>query len=329
MARCNSLTPKVSVVMAVYNGARYIREAIDSIFAQTFSAFEFIIVDDGSVDNTPCILATYSDPRLIVISNGRNIGLTRSLNRGIRASRGEYIARQDADDASFPERLERQVQFLESHPEVGLVGTGAQWVDAQGFPVQVWQPVTDATKIQEMLLSSIPFLHGTFLFRRTCLEDTGGGYNEEMPVAQDCDLLLRIADRWQVTNLPDVLYIHRRHKDSITGRQQSEQKKYEQLAQIAACRRRLAYGWARLRLSRYRAPSWVYSADRKWMAERYLWWSAGARAINKVMAFQFLLIALALDPMSSHGWAYVRGIIARKLQRLKRGAGGITHDIRT
>ncbi|MGC8958960.1 MAG: glycosyltransferase family 2 protein [Chloroflexia bacterium] len=316
--------PEVSVIMAVYNGAQYVREAIDSILSQTFPAFEFIVVDDGSTDDTPRILATYSDPRVIVIPNESNRGLTRALNRGIRASRGKYIARQDADDTSFPERLERQVQFLESHPEVGLVGTGAQWVDAQGLPIQLWQPISDPVQIQEMLLSGIPFLHGTFVFRRACLEDTGGGYNEKMPVAQDCDLLLRIADRWHLTNLPDILYIHRRHEDTVTARQRSEQKRYERLAQITACQRRLAYGWARLRLVHRPVPSWVYSADRKWMAERYLWWSAGARAVSKGIALQFLLIALALNPTSTLAWAYIWGIIARKLQRLGPSARNIT-----
>jgi glycosyltransferase involved in cell wall biosynthesis len=103
----SGLSPKVSVVLAVYNGAQYVDQAVDSILAQTFTDFELVIVNDGSTDQTPHILATYQDPRIVIVDNAQNLGLTKSLNRGIRASCGELIARQDADDASLPDRLAR------------------------------------------------------------------------------------------------------------------------------------------------------------------------------------------------------------------------------
>ncbi|MGC8880316.1 MAG: glycosyltransferase family 2 protein, partial [Anaerolineae bacterium] len=96
------MTPAISVIMAVYNGARYLREAVDSILNQTFTDFEFIIVDDGSTDETPAVLDEYNDPRIVRLRNAHNLGLTKSLNRGLHVARGRYIARQDADDLSYP-----------------------------------------------------------------------------------------------------------------------------------------------------------------------------------------------------------------------------------
>jgi len=115
--------PAVTVLMGVYNGELFVRDAIDSILAQSYRDFELLVVDDGSTDTTPAILASYDDSRLRVLRNEENIGLTRSLNRGLRAARGGLIARQDADDLSLPNRLARQVTFLESHPDVVLLGT--------------------------------------------------------------------------------------------------------------------------------------------------------------------------------------------------------------
>ena len=105
--------PKVSVLMSVYNGERYLREAVESILNQTFTDFEFIIIDDGSTDSSRAILASFDDPRIVLLQNETNIGLTRSLNEGLSLARGKYIARQDADDASLLERLEtgRQQQL--------------------------------------------------------------------------------------------------------------------------------------------------------------------------------------------------------------------------
>ena len=114
--------PKISVVMAVYNGEKYLREAIDSILNQTFKDFEFIIVNDGSTDRTREILESFIDPRIVLIHQ-EHMGLTKSLNRGIALAKGKYIARQDADDISMAERLEKQFNFLESHENVALLGT--------------------------------------------------------------------------------------------------------------------------------------------------------------------------------------------------------------
>jgi glycosyltransferase involved in cell wall biosynthesis len=305
--------PKVSVVLAVYNGAQYVDQAVDSILAQTFTDFELVIVNDGSTDQTPRILATYQDPRIVIVDNAQNLGLTKSLNRGIRASHGELIARQDADDASLRDRLARQVVYMDAYPTVGLVGSGSRWIDGQDVLIREWQPMTEPAEIQQALLASIPFLHGTFMFRRACLPDIGGGYDETVPVAQDCDLLLRISEQWDLANLQDILYVHRRHQDTVTAKRRADQQRYHRRAQQAAIRRRLAYGWGRLGLSGARVPKWVQMADRSWLAQRYTWWSAGARELNRGLALQFLIIALLMKPFAPEIWSYTQGILMRKI----------------
>ena len=115
--------PKVTVLMSVYNGERYLHESIESILNQTFKDFGFLIINDGSTDNTPKILKSYKDQRIKIISNKNNLGLTKSLNKGIKLAKGEYIARQDVDDVSLSERLEKQVKFLNSYPSYAAVGT--------------------------------------------------------------------------------------------------------------------------------------------------------------------------------------------------------------
>jgi glycosyltransferase involved in cell wall biosynthesis len=311
----NRHTPTVSVVMAVYNGARFLRHAVDSILGQSLSDLEFVIVDDGSTDNTPRILDSLCDARLVRVINDRNLGLTRSLNRGIRASSGCYLARQDADDWSLPERLARQVVFLEAHPQVGLVGTGSRWIDGQNRFVRDWLPETDPAQLQQSLLWTVPFLHGTFLFRRACLADVGG-YDERLPVAQDCDLLLRLSERWEVANLSEILYVHRRHEDTVTARRETEQRACLRQAQLAAMDRRLTYGLGRLGLSRHPIPGWVRSARRRWLARRYVWWSAAARGLSPRLAVQFLCIALVLHPLSPELFSYLFQAAARRAGRL-------------
>jgi glycosyltransferase involved in cell wall biosynthesis len=298
--------------MAVYDGARYLRAAVESILEQSLADLEFVIVDDGSTDETPQILASYKDPRLVRVVNSQNVGLTRSLNRAIQASSGHYLARQDADDWSQPERLAQQVAYLEAHADIGLLGTASRWIDDTGAVLHEWCPETDPVRIQKTLLHSIPFLHGTFLFRRACLADLGMGYDESMPVAQDCDLLLRLSERWEVSNLPEILYVHRQHAATVTARRSADQQLCLARAQRAAMARRLRYGWTRLGLSRHPTPAWVSTSDRHWLAQRYVWWSVSARRSRNAAAVPLLLIAVLLDPSAPALRPYVHTVLMGK-----------------
>lgn len=225
--------PKVSVLMSVYNGARYIETALESILAQTFSDFEFIIVDDGSTDETPVILHRCSDPRIVHLHSEANLGLAKSLNRGMRVTRGEYVARQDADDLSFPQRLKSQVQFLDSHPDISLVGTSFVQIDDQGQELRTVTMPLEPDQIHEMLFYAHCFCHGSVMARRSDLQ-TVGGYDERFVAAQDTDLWLRLAERYRLANLPAPLYAFRTHAASVAGRSRSLQRQMSHQATAEA-----------------------------------------------------------------------------------------------
>jgi len=197
--------PEVTVLMAVYNGERYLREAIESILSQTFQDFEFLIINDGSTDRTREIVLSYADPRIRLVDNEGNLGQTRSLNRGLERAQGQFIARQDADDISEPERLARQVAFLEANPELALVGTWATMIDAQGVPIGAEEFPCDCTQIRWCLLFFNPFVHGSVMLRKSAVPGQIGFYNEAITYAQDYELWSRIARSLPVANVGEHL----------------------------------------------------------------------------------------------------------------------------
>ena len=231
-------TPKASAVMSVYNGERYLREAVESILSQTFTDFEFIIIDDGSTDSTWEILTAYAaqDPRIVLIRNEENIGLTRSLNKGLEVARGEYIARQDADDVSYPARLHAQTQVLDQFPTIGLVGSAFELIDETGRKLGVVRPPMDNVWLQEALQTANCFCHGSVMIRRQCLQEAGG-YREVFAMAQDYDLWLRIAERFDLGALPQICYRYRLSENSITMAKRAYQNAYDALAKCLALQR--------------------------------------------------------------------------------------------
>ena len=209
--------PRVSVVMAVHDGARWVREGVGSLLAQTFADFELLVVDDGSTDDTAERLREIRDPRLRVLRNGRNLGLAASLNRGIAEARGELVARQDVDDRSAPHRLARQVAFMDAHPDVALVGCWYTEIDADGAPLAAHRLPTEHADILWALHLYSPFVHSAVLWRRVPVRDAVGGYDERLAYSMDFDLWRRIADRFPVANLPEPLLDLRVHDTSMTA----------------------------------------------------------------------------------------------------------------
>ena len=202
--------PKVTVLMSVYNGQSYLKEAVDSVLCQTWKDFEFLIINDGSTDNSGEILRSFDDPRIRLVENPTNIGLTKSLNRGLQLSRTELIARQDADDISYPTRLESEVQFFETHTEVVLLGTSARAVDERGEPKKHDLHIpTGALAIRWCLMFQNAFIHSSVMFRRSIIWEKLGGYDESFARAQDYELWSRIARDFEVENLPHNLIDHR------------------------------------------------------------------------------------------------------------------------
>ena len=163
-ARAAQSTPRVSVLMSVQDGERYLRAAIESILDQTFANFEFLILDDASSDASRAIIASCDDPRIRLIENERNLGLTRSLNRGIRLSRGAYIARMDADDLSLPDRLQRQVDFLDADPQCAVVASFSRRIDHSAAEVGAMRSPIEEEAIKSSLLTGNCLTHGSQAF---------------------------------------------------------------------------------------------------------------------------------------------------------------------
>jgi len=196
-------SPLVSVVMAAYNAQEYLNIAIDSILLQTYQNLELIIVDDGSTDSTPTIVGACSDSRIRYFRQ-KNKGLPAALNFGISKTAGKYIARMDADDISHPERLKKQVEYLEKNNSVALLGTSFNIIDESNCTIGRSYHLARNEDLQVEFLVRNPFGHGTIMVRRDALE-AGGGYDENQ-VIEDYDLWWRIAKNHQVANLTEFLY---------------------------------------------------------------------------------------------------------------------------
>jgi glycosyltransferase involved in cell wall biosynthesis len=216
MSRGEAKDPRVTVLLPVYQGRTFLGEALDSILVQTFRDFELLVVDDGSTDGTAELLDACDDPRLRVIRQDRNRGLVASLNRGLDEARGEIIARMDADDLSLPDRLRRQVDFLDAHPEVGACGA---WMRTLGPAQEVQEEYPSRPEdIRCRMLFAPPLPHAASCLRRSLFESHGLRYDPRYLHAEDYDLWRRAAECFPLTNLGEVLYRHRIHETSVCQR---------------------------------------------------------------------------------------------------------------
>jgi glycosyltransferase involved in cell wall biosynthesis len=211
--------PKVTVLMSVYNGERYIREAIDSILIQTFTDYDFLIIEDSSTDNTLKIINGYHDPRIKLVKNEKRIGLIKSLNLGISLSQGEYIARMDADDISCANRFLEEVNFLDNHPDIMVVGTAREEIDEFGIKIMDVIPKKEPNFWD--IYNENPFQNSSVMIRKSILLEFGG-YNELFPSCEEYALWLLISKKYKMYNLPKILCKLRIHKESLS------QKKFEE-----------------------------------------------------------------------------------------------------
>lgn len=209
--------PKVSVLMPAYNAEKYIGEAIESILNQTFRDFEFIVVEDGSKDKTWEIIQQYAkkDGRIIALRNEKNLGIAGNRNRLKNLAKGDYVAWQDADDISLSTRLEKQVAFLDSHPEVGIVGAYLEFFeDGQGAS-GIRKYSSDDQKLRENIFLFSPVAQPVAMIRKKIL-DEAGDYNLKYPPAEDIDMSFRIGEKSQFSNIQEVLLRYREHPNSNT-----------------------------------------------------------------------------------------------------------------
>lgn len=212
--------PEISVLVAVYNGADFLKEAMDSILGQTFTDLEFILINDGSTDDTEAIISACTDKRLRYFRNEQNLGLTRTLNYGIELARGRYIARMDADDVSLPERLEKQYHYLEAHPEIAFCCSKAYTIDETGKRTGAIERVTGPEHIKVQLMFGNRFIHSSAFIRAEILKTAK--YDSEFPYAHDFDLFVRLTDKYAAENLDEYLVLYREHQRNITHTRQRE-----------------------------------------------------------------------------------------------------------
>ena len=301
---------KVTVLMSVYNGEKYLKEAVDSILNQTFTDFEFLIINDGSTDKTLEILQSYHAPRIKIINNEKNTGLTKSLNKGLRTAKGEYIARMDADDVSLPTRLERQVKFMTQHNEVGLLGSSWYTINGDGKKTGINKAANGKQAVHFMC-------HGSVVMRKWCLEKVES-YREVFELAQDYDLWLRIADEFEVANLSEPLYKLRIHRDSISSSKKLPQALYTSLAiELAEERRRTGNDSLsvnqeeaiRIRDQRLRVRG---IEKRKVLSHTYSTWSQAAFALGKnKKSSGYAFNALSQYILNYHAWSTLMKVIAK------------------
>ena len=215
-----SSQPLVSVIMPVYNSSAFLGEAIDSILAQTFADFEFIIINDGSSDDSEVVILSYHDDRIRFIKNEKNEGLIYSLNKGLAEANGKYIARMDADDICLPERLEKQYTWLEQHPATAVAGCHISFINEVGKVTGEWQddittPTYHAIKKKIVWLNCIA--HPSVMMRAEIIKNYQ--YQSNQKNAEDYDLWLTVlADGHVIEKVPEKLLLYRVHNTSITER---------------------------------------------------------------------------------------------------------------
>jgi glycosyltransferase involved in cell wall biosynthesis len=208
---------KVSVVMPAYNAEKYIAAAIESVLSQTFKDFELLVVDDGSTDRTQPIIDQYrrADERVVLLKNDQNLRLAKTLNRGIEAARGKYVARMDADDISLPERLEKQIDFLEKNSEVSIVGGTMEVVDEAGGKRGERRYWESDEEIRKRIFLFSPFCHPAIMIRKAVLEKSGL-YDPDYNPAEDYEFYLRVGIHSKFANLADPLIKYRVISGSMT-----------------------------------------------------------------------------------------------------------------
>jgi GT2 family glycosyltransferase len=292
-------TPTVSVVMAVYNTERYVAQAIDSILQQTFTDFEFVILNDGSTDGSLRILEHYAqrDDRIRLISR-ENQGIPRTRNDLLMASQGEFIAVMDSDDVALPDRLALQVTFLRQHPEVVCVGGAHDLIDHKGrFLTRLQLPTHDEAIQQAAILGHAPLCNPCALIRRESLIQIGG-YDERLGQAEDLDVWLKLGEIGKLANLAEPVLQYRVHPKSVSEQAQL----YQRQKAKEACER----AWQRrgIRAGVFEATEPWRSTGTRSSRHRFLlqygWWAFQSQ--QRQTALLYAVKAILTIPWNRHSW---------------------------
>ncbi len=218
------MTPSVpiTVLMPVFNAERWLKQAIESILQQTFTDFEFLIIDDGSTDSSRNIIQSYEDSRINLVLNSDNRGLIYSLNHGLSLAKGKYIARMDADDISLPERLKIQYNFMEAHEKVVLSSGFAEKIDPSGKSLEIMTPPVSDAEIKTKLYFASPIIHPLAIYHKHKALEVKG-YQEDHKYAEDYGLWLKMAKAGELANIPEIMLQYRRHPEAESCSHQHQQ----------------------------------------------------------------------------------------------------------
>jgi glycosyltransferase involved in cell wall biosynthesis len=308
-------TPVVSVLMPVFNGEKYLAEAVESILNQSFSDFEFIVMDDGSTDNTLNLLRQYAeiDSRLCVIAKEHR-GLGATQHELVHYAQGEFIAHMDADDIALPKRLGLQVEFLKGNPNVVVVGGACQMIDSAGRYLTTLTPPQTDEEIQSLVLGGHGAITHSCAMMRSVQLKLIDGYDKSFNAAMDLDLWLRLGEVGELANLPTVLLKYRLHDKSISETKGNHQRDAARRACENAYRRRNVPG--------------VFSAQNLWRpgADRssqfafmlkYGWWAWNSR--QRKTAAYYGWQAIKKKPLSRGGWKLLMVALIKPLAVAERG----------
>jgi glycosyltransferase involved in cell wall biosynthesis len=298
--------------MSVYNAGPYLRPALDSILAQTFRDFEFIIIDDGSSDGSPQLLREYAarDTR-IRLTVRSNQGLTRTLNEAIELSRGEFLARMDCDDVALPDRFQKQLAALRADTSLVCVGGSFELIDGKGRLLTRLRPPTDDATIQQLLLKGhTAICHPAAMMRRDAAAKVGN-YDPHFKTTQDLDLWLRLGEVGRLGNVPEVVLKFRQHDSSVSETKREEQRRFGREAVERAWKRR-------------GITNGTFEADEPWRpgkdrasrhkyALRYGWWGFNSGARNTALAYG--LKAVSILPLNAGGWKLLASALVKRLPR--------------
>ena len=215
--------PRVSVILSVYNAEKHLKQAIESILYQTFSDFEFFIVNDASTDSTASIISSFKDSRIIRIDNTKNSGVAVSANRCFDAAKGEYIARMDADDISMPKRFERQVMYMDNHTDVGICGS---WIKTFGTKKNyIHRYPAEHEEIKFMMFKDNPFAQPAIMLRKSMFDKYSLRYKQECFPSEDYELWERGISFFKGANIPEVLLHYRMHTQNASSTKPEKQMK--------------------------------------------------------------------------------------------------------
>jgi glycosyltransferase involved in cell wall biosynthesis len=307
MPNPESAAPKVSVLMPVYNSAAFLDDAIKSILNQTFADFELLVRDDESADESCAILQRYAaqDRRIRILAPG-HLGIAGSRNVLARAARGVYLANMDSDDICLPRRLEKQVAFLDAHPDHVGLGSWFEQVNSKGQPIRFMSLPTSHEEIDAHHLEGVVSMHNPTTMMRRDAALAIDLFSTEYKFADDFDLWLRLGEIGKLANIPEVLLKYRLHNRSVSERHQAQQIAEAKLISERACARRgvtRAFKGGQWRASADRKSRHDYALDYGWIA-----WGNGYRQTWWTQALE----ALRLRPFSIASWKlFLLGLIKR------------------